>query len=366
MIAIDSQAFVPQYIRIREAIANKIRNGELKPGDQVPSLRQICKDYRVSMMTARRVTSELLQEGLVARRDGIGVFVSGNRRRARLALIFIGFSEDGWRNNSDMFGQLVGGVAGASWENDAILSVIPINDVETAPRVLGLLLDDQPLDGVLLRTAGEVNPEIIELLLSRGISFVSIKRPVKPPAAHVISDDESGSFIATEHLLEAGHTRIGLIVSNASASTANKIELGYRRAHIKFGVPVNEVLIKKVPLALESLGMEATLSLCAEPQPPTAIFAASDFLALGVYSATRQLGISIPKDVAVVGFDDQEFASRLVPPLTTLHLSYYDLGNAAGKVLFEMLQGHMPQMPMVIRVSLVKRESSQPYNQAAT
>jgi DNA-binding LacI/PurR family transcriptional regulator len=359
---LDTSAFVPQYIKIREEIAERIRSGTLKPGDQIPSLRQICKDYGVSMMTARRVTGELLQEGLAARRDGVGVFVSGNRRRARLVLALIGFSEDGWRTNSDMFGQLVGGVAGASWENDAILSVIPINDAESAPNVLRSLLDEQPLDGVLLRTTGDVDPEILRLFVNQRIPLVSIKRPVEPsPLTYVISDDESGSFQATTHLLELGHRRIGLVVSNASQSTANKIENGYRRAHELHEIAVDGALIRRVPLALESLGHEATLSLLVEAQPPTAIFAASDLLALGVYGAANQAGLAIPKDLSVVGFDDQDFAARLVPPLTTLHLSYYDLGHAAGNILFGMIQGDLPTGPTLIHVGLVIRDSSSPY-----
>lgn len=359
---LDTSAFVPQYIKIREEIAERIRSGLLKPGDQIPSLRQICKDYGVSMMTARRVTSELLQEGLTARRNGVGVFVSSNRRRARLVLALIGFSEEGWRNNSDMFGQLVGGVAGASWENEAILSVIPINDAESAPNVLRSLLDEQPLDGVLLRTTGDVDPEIVNLFLSHGVPLVSIKRPIEPaPLTYVISDDESGSFQATTHLLELGHRRIGLVVSNASLSTAKKIEHGYRRAHELYEIPVAETMIQRVPLALESLGYEATLALLAAAQPPTAIFAASDLLALGVYKAAGQQRIVIPKDLSVVGFDDQDFAARLAPPLTTLHLSYYDLGHAAGNVLFEMIQGEIPKGPTLIGVDLVKRASTAPY-----
>lgn len=354
-------AFVPQYFRIREEIAKKIRSGDLKAGDQLPSLRQICKDYQVSMMTARRVTSELLQEGLAARRNGVGVFVSETRRRSRLVLTLIGFSEEGWRNNSDMFGQLVGGVAGAAWENDAILSVIPVNDVETAPNVLRSLLDEQPLDGVLLRTTGDVDPEIIDLFMSRGVPLVSIKRPVEPyPLTYVISDDESGSFQATEHLLNLGHCRVGLVVSNASPHTAHKLEIGYRRAHELLGVPVDDTLIRRVPLALESLGKQALLDLYAESQPPSAIFAASDLLALGVYGAAQQLGLAIPKDLAVVGFDDQDFAARLNPPLSTLHLSYYDLGHTAGKLLFRMIQGEFPKEPTLIGVRLVKRESTSP------
>jgi LacI family transcriptional regulator len=260
-----------------------------------------------------------------------------------------------------MFGQLVGGVAGASWENEAILSVIPINDAESAPNVLRSLLDEQPLDGVLLRTTGDVDPEIINLFINRRVPLVSIKRPIEPaPLTYVISDDESGSFQATTHLLELGHRCIGLVVSNASSSTANKIEHGYRRAHELHEIRVDEKMIRRVPLALESLGHEATISLLAEAQPPTAIFAASDLLALGVYKAAGQKGILIPQELSVVGFDDQDFAARLAPPLTTLHLSYYDLGHAAGNKLFGMIQGEIPKEPTLVGVDLVIRASTAP------
>jgi len=360
-----SQDFTPQYARIRDDITENIRSGKLKPGDQIPSLTEICQLYHVSMATSRRVTTELIQDGLATRRDGIGLFVSSTRRRARIALALIGYSEQGWRNNSDMFGQLVGGVAGASWERDAILSVIPIGEAKVAASTLGSLLNDQPFDGVLLRTAGDVDPELVDLLIARKTPFSSIKRSLPADVApFVIGADQDGSLQATEYLLSLGHTRIGLILSSASTQIAVDIQHGYELAHGRQPVAVDPALIRHVPQALEAVGHEAALQLFALPEPPTAIFAASDLLALGVYSAAQQVGLRIPTELSVVGFDDQDFAPRLSPPLTTLHLSYYDLGHAAAHLLFGIIDGQPNLQSIMLKTALVVRGSVTPLRMA--
>lgn len=136
------------------------------------------------------------------------------------------------------------------------------------------------------------------------------------------------------------------------------LELGFRQAHERHGLAVDEGLIARVPRPLEEVGEAAAAALLARPEPPTAIVVGSDLLALGVYDAVRRRGLTIPDDCAVVGFDDQDFAARLSPPLSSVHLSYYDLGEAAVRLLFDVLEGQRPASPVVVDVSLVPRASS--------
>jgi LacI family transcriptional regulator len=110
--------------------------------------------------------------------------------------------------------------------------------------------------------------------------------------------------------------------------------------------------------ALEEFGYDAALHLLAAPTRPTAIFASADLLALGVYRAAEHLGLRIPDDLAVVGFDDQEFAARITPPLTTLHLSYYDLGHVAARLLIALLKGSSPVESTMVEATLIVRGSS--------
>lgn len=354
-----SERFVPQYARIYGEIARQISSGSLKAGDPIPSLREICRRYDVSMITARRVHTEMVNGELASPRAGRGLFVTGMRRRTRIALAQIGFPEEGWRRNSEMFGQLVGGIAGAAWERDASLNIIPINDARSAVSLLGRCLERQPLDGLLLRTAGDVDPDLVRFLQRRHVPFVCVKRRAAGvEAPSVRSDDRAGARLGTEHLVSLGHRRIGLIVSVASQSIGSDIEAGYRAALGRARAFIDDTLIVHVPSPLEEAGRDGALRLLARPRRPTAIVASSDLLALGIYDAAARLSLKIPADVAVVGFDDQEFAARLVPPLTTLRVSYYDLGHRAAQLLFEVIAGRVSTPPVVMRVALVVRGST--------
>ncbi|HEX5500509.1 MAG TPA: GntR family transcriptional regulator, partial [Thermomicrobiales bacterium] len=212
---------MPQYIRIRNELRRRIADGSLAVGDQLPSLRTLCDEFGVSTITARRAQLDLLKDGIAEQRRGVGLFVRSVRRRARIALILTGFSEAGWRANSGMVGQLVGGISGVAWQRGALLTIIPVDQPELAPEIVEGLLDDQPLDGVLLRPAGEIDPRLIALFAKRAIPAVTVKRRLAGAETPcVLSDDRGGVYQAADHLLALGHRRIGLIVQQSSRDAA--------------------------------------------------------------------------------------------------------------------------------------------------
>lgn len=359
MSAYIPQRSGPQWAHIREDIAREIHLGHLKEGDPIPSLREICQRYGVSGITARRAQSDLLNEGLAVRRPGIGLFVHVKQRPLRIVLAQIGFSEEGWRRNSEMFGQLVGGIAGAAWEHDAMLSIVAINEASEAPNALSRLLEQQQVDGVLLRTMGDVTPRVIQTLRKRGVPFVLVKRQVPGiDTLYVRTDDYRGGYLAIEHLVQQGHRRIGLILSVAARTISVDIERGCRAAFAQAHLPVDDGVVAYAATALERVGKEHALRLLSLPERPTAIFTSSDLLALGVYDAASSLGLRIPQDVAVVGFDDQEFARRLMPPLTSIQVSYYDLGHRAADLLLQTIKGGEHVTAIVSEVRLVTRGST--------
>ena len=183
-----ASAYVPQYVRIRDEITRRIEGGELAQGQRIPSLREMCDEFGVSSITARRALLDLLNEGIVERRGGLGAFVTGMRRRARIAVVIIGYSEGAWRQNSGSFGQLVGGIASSMWEHEALLTVLPVNDPMTAATALRQLLHDQPVDGLLFRVAGDVDWRVVDIPAEQEIDAVLIEahapcRPGYPPCS---------------------------------------------------------------------------------------------------------------------------------------------------------------------------------------
>jgi LacI family transcriptional regulator len=358
---VEARDLVPRYIRIRDEIIRRIEDGELKPGAQIPSLREMCEEFEVSSITARRALLDLLNEGIVERRGGLGAFVTGARRRMRVAVILIGYSEAAWRQNSGSFGQLVGGIASAAWEREASLAVVPVNDSTKAKSTLEQLLRDQPLDGLLFRIAGEVDWSILEIPRRRRVSVVLVKRTSpdgKTPS--VMPDAQRAGRLSVEYLAKAGHRRIALVATTLSTDTYRLHRQGFEQGMKRAGLSIPTEYFEDVDRGLAEDGLSAARRLLGLARPPTAIVTNSDFLAVGVYAAVSAAGLSIPGDVSVVSFDDLEFAAHLAPPLSTVRLSYYDLGHAAAASLFRTLEGKGKKAAAVVPVELVERSSVGP------
>ena len=337
----------------------------LAEGEALPSLREIQEAYGVSMITARRSQAELLAAGFAVRVTGRGLFVRDSKRAPRIALAIIGFSDEAWRRNTDMFGQLVGGVASAAWQRMATVNVLTFNDASIATPQLHDSLQDERLDGLLLRTAGDITPDLVQLLRRRNVPFVSIKREARDFAIPFVrSDDERGAYLATRHLLSLGHSRIGLLVT--SASTAQEFANGYATAHDEYMVPLDPSLKVTTPTALDADGERYGEALLRRPDRPTAIVASSDLLAVGLYRAAAHLSIDIPGQLALVGFDDQEIASHLQPPLTTVRISYYELGRRAAELLLLLIDGLATNTGVLSEVELVIRGSTAPADPSYT
>ena len=134
-----------------------------------------------------------------------------------------------------------------------------------------------------------------------------------------IGDDRLGAHLATRHLLDLGHRRIGLVCGPAYASSARDREAGYRDALTEAGVPVDETLLAGDSFSMEA-GEIAGRTLLDRTDRPTAIFAVNDNTAIGVMAAAHALGLRIPDDLSLVGYNDIPIVSRLPVPLTTVRV----------------------------------------------
>ncbi len=132
----------------------------------------------------------------------------------------------------------------------------------------------------------------------------------------------------------AGHRRIGYINGEPWQDAARDRLKGYRTALATADLPFAPELVREGDWS-SGLGFEQTLSLMREPNPPTAIFCANDLMAIGAIEALKQLGLRVPEDVSVLGYDDQEIARHTHPPLSTVVLPNYELGRWAVETLLQ-------------------------------
>ena len=166
------------------------------------------------------------------------------------------------------------------------------------------------------------------------VVFVNRRLPSATTASFVGPDDVFGGYLATEHLIGHGHRRIGYIAGPAHYQASWDRLDGYKRALADYGLPFDEGLVRRGDWLLDS-GFAATTSLLDLSNPPSAIFVGNDVMAAGAIDAARARGLSLPDDLALVGFDAREMSRYLRPALTSVTRPTYDLGRTAASLLVE-------------------------------
>lgn len=198
------------------------------------------------------------------------------------------------------------------------------------------LLREKIVDGVIFSGGIIHGYEPLSALKELRERVVVIGRhEVNFPAALV--DNIGGASEAIQHLIDQGHKRIGFIGGPENSTTMIDRLKGYESALAQHGYPMDEKLLKWGDLNPES-GFEATKQLLEEKNRPSAILAGNDQMAFGAVHAARQLGFKVPDDLGVVGFDDVPLSAYFEPPLTTVKIPRYRLGEGAMEMLIDLIQ----------------------------
>jgi DNA-binding LacI/PurR family transcriptional regulator len=169
-----------------------------------------------------------------------------------------------------------------------------------------------------------------------------------------------GGQAATRHLIALGHRRIAMISGPDEVQCCRARLAGYTSALLEAGLPMDAGLVVRAPLTREG-GYAAARTLLTGPDQPGAVFAANDLQAFGVYRAAREIGLRIPEDLSVVGFDDLPVVAWADPPLTTVHQPLTEMAVAATELALALGRGEQaPQLGLEIATTLVVRESTAP------
>lgn len=266
-------------------------------------------------------------------------------------------------------------------ELDRIWSMELIDGVESVAKEQGLSVvltvtgdrhspGSEWLEGVLRRRpAGvvlvfsDLPPELRERLRSRAIPFVIVDPAgdPSPDVPSVGSANWSGGLAATRHLIELGHTRIAAITGPRDMMCSLARLDGYRSAMNSAGLTIENDWVRFGDFHVEG-GRTQALALLDRPDRPTAIFAGSDLQALGALEAARSLGLTVPDDVSIVGYDDIPLSRWVSPRLTTVHQPLRQMGVEAAKLVLSAARGEDApgSARMDLATSLVVRDSTAP------
>jgi DNA-binding LacI/PurR family transcriptional regulator len=179
----------------------------------------------------------------------------------------------------------------------------------------------------------------------------------------VIPDDLQGARTATDHLLALGHKRVAYINGDESFEASWSRLKGYRQALDEAGIPFDSALVHSADTWWEEGGYQGVKALYQLADPPTAIFCASDELAIGALDGLRDLSLAVAEDVSLVGYDDRPSAGQKRPPLTTIKLPFFEMGKLAMDLLLAAIRAEQAD-PRVHRVPcpLITRHSTGIYD----
>jgi LacI family transcriptional regulator len=214
------------------------------------------------------------------------------------------------------------------------------------------------LDGLIITPPLSESGELIRVLDAEGPPFVRIApNDLKHRSPYVDIDDEGAAREMTEYLIGLGHRRIAFIIGRPGHHASGERLKGYKAALRAHRIPYSAEYVRQGDFLFDS-GLDAARQLLAVPKRPTAIFAANDDMAAGALMAAHEMGIAVPAQLSVAGFDDAAISRTVWPPLTTILQPTYDLSYKAADLLLQTLLDGAPSRPVRLAHRLICRAST--------
>ncbi len=356
----DDEALYTQLVSV---FRTRILNGSLAAGARLPTELELAHEYNISRGTIRQAMTILVHEGLLERIPGRGTFVRPIAAPVPPVEITPGDRRIGlllsYRRSTLDLDMLSGVEYTAKARGYQVSFAFTEESADQQTRDINRLRADHVAGMIIFPLSDVSYDESIWKLHADGVPFVLVDRYFPDlNTDYVTSDNLGGAYRATEHLIILGHTRIGFCYASFGTTQTTSVRdryEGYRRALAEYGIPYDETLVfQRDTVQTRNL----YLDYLTRPNRPTAIFVSHDHEAGEALRAASQLGISTPEELAVVGFDNAQFAAYTNPPLTTIAQPAREVGMHAADLLISRLEGNRgPAKHIELPTNLVVRES---------
>ncbi len=360
MVSTSTTIGEPLYTALADQLRRSIRRGEYGPGQLVGSEHALARQKNISRMTVRKACELLINEGLLVRRPGKGLYVRARDVRTRVIQVIVG--NLCW----EPCRQIARGVQEAAKPLGIEVQIYDAHgDAELDLQVVRRLPTGQACGAILISVHNRAFSEAVYGLRAAGFPFVLVDQRLHDiDVPSVTADNVSGGQQVGQVLVEHGHRRIGF-VGNLSADTVRDRLAGFRDAIGDAGLAFGPSLLVDLPCADNdpfgdwSPHIEAGVrELMSRPNPPTALFCSCDAVARSAYVALAGMGLRVPQDISVVGYDNDPLGELLSPALTTVRMSFQDMGREAIDLLGKQLENPDATVEhRVLPVELVRRES---------
>ena len=331
----------------------------------MPSLQEVADRAKVSIATVSRVLNKSDKDVPKTRAtveralSELGYRPSRVARRLRMKeghAHLVGLIIPDIQN--PFYAEIARGVEDVAYANEFALLLCNSDENLEKERFYLNVMQAESVDGIVLPPFDDTDPAVLEMVAS-GMPVVCVDRSLAKTKTDLVEvDNYRGALEAVNHLIDRGHTRIGLIEGRAQVSTNRERRRGYLDALAARGIAPQRELMRAGDFKLAS-GRVLANELLELRRPPTALFVGNNLMTVGALAALHQRGLRVPGDVAIVGFDDLPWAEALDPPLTVVRQPAYEVGRRAMELLLKRLAAPgAPVTTVRLRPELVVRRST--------
>jgi LacI family transcriptional regulator len=256
------------------------------------------------------------------------------------------------------FADLARGVEDVAYRNNFAVLLCNYDEDEARERFYLDVMQSESVDGIILPPIHEHDAAVMKVVKS-GLPIVCVDRSLAGGNLDKVEvDNRRGAFEAVAHLIARGHRRIGLIGGPADSSTGRERLNGYKDAHQAAGIPLRSELMRFGDYKQDS-GQLRAHELLALADPPTALFVCNGLMNAGALEAIASRGLKVPRQIALVGFDELPLASVFNPPLTVVRQPAYEVGKCAAELLLKRIEDpSRPATSLRLLPELIVRKSS--------
>ena len=311
--------------------------------DQIPGQRVLADEFGVNFLTIRKAVSTLVKEGLLDKQTGRGTFITRLKRTRtnNIAAILGGLSYGFGGQHT----KLVEGIQqeAAKFRNDVIVRP-HLGDPQLERQAIEDLIAQGKCDGMLVWPTRNEGSQAVETLKSHGIPFVVVMRVdarYRQDVSYVVDDDFEGGYLATKHLLDSGHRRLGFVGRAVKSEGADSFEeerwMGFTKAHNDAGVTPGPRIQADWLIKAEDKAAPFSKAFLRRISGLTGLVCVNDRVALHLLSLPKYTELSIPAQLSIVGYDDIEAAELF--NLTTVHQPLAEIGAEAVRLLLDEIEG---------------------------
>ena len=342
-------------------MCNYIQNNHLAQGDRLPTEKQLVEDTGLSRITLRRALSNLQEKGMISSIQGSGYFVGSSYQAIKTDSLPMVVS---YGHNSS---RILDMVQGAQVFLDSVHCRLNVTVTGRNPNNEKEAIEELYRTGarcaIVLPVSSEDNCDFYFHMIQSGMNLVFVDR--KPTGITccdlVQSDNMTGGYLTTKHLIEQGHTRIAVfgLEPLTHTSTIGERYAGYRYAMLEHGLALPEKSYFYAQYQRRSPDIDELFSPSCGI---TAVCAINDFAATDLIRHAREHGLKVPRDFSITGFDNLDISHQFIPPITTVDQPFSDLGCIAAEIAYQYLSGtNNGYTTRLLPVQLIVRDSTAPH-----